>query len=705
MAQSTMSSDVSPTPAVDPTIEAPARRRRWWRIAGRVVLGLLATLFLVWLVLYITKGRFLRHPFERVVTSLTHRDARVAGDFQLYFAPFAIKLVAERATLANPAWATRPHLFRADRVEARIAPLSLLFGRRRLYALTLAGGAVDLEWNAAHTTNSWTFSDKKGGKPLEFPIIDRATVAGSTLRYVDPRMKLLADLSFDTIRSTDARIGESVKFAGKGIVRATPFTVAGALLSPNQTVARGANRLTLTARAANNVIDVAGTLPSVADIEGVPLAVKARGRNVDELLGIIGVIVPETRAYRLTAQLVKRGTDYRFTRLRGRFGDSDITGRFTVQHIEPRIHIDATLATRTLDIVDVAPFIGYNPDVVAARGVVAAARASGAAPARILPDARLRVEALRNFDADVRYTVGAVRSRKLPVSNIALTTRLKESVLTLSPLTFSLARGNVAADVTIDARRRPTRTRYDIRLAPTPMSRLLAGFGVVEAGTTGLIKGRLQLEGDGETIHESLSNANGRIAFTMPQGTFWTRNVQLSELDIGTFVQKMFQKQLKEPVRINCGLIGFTVREGIAAADPILIDTAKNVIVGRGGFSFKTEALDLAFRADGKKFSVFSGQSPVGLNGYFASPAIQVVSPQLLTRVGAGLGIALLASPPAAILAFVDVGDAKAAACGPVLRGARAVAQRTSEGEARGDVGKGTPAKDGGGRKKFLGIF
>ena len=93
----------------------------------------------------------------------------------------------------------------------------------------------------------------------------------------------------------------------------------------------------------------------------------------------------------------------------------------------------------------------------------------------------------------------------------------------------------------------------------------------------------------------------------------------------------MFQGKLKEPVQINCGLIGFTVRNGVAAADPILIDTSKNVIVGRGGFSFRTEALDLAFRADGKKFSLFSGQSPVGLNGHFASPGIQAVSYTHLT--------------------------------------------------------------------------
>ncbi|WP_445191676.1 AsmA family protein [Sphingomonas sp. Tas61C01] len=691
-----------PIMADEPIVAPPRRRRR--RIVVRVLLGIVVTIFAVWLLLYVTKGRFLRHPFERVVGSLTHREVKVGGDFQLYFAPFAIKLVADQASVSNPGWATRPQLFSADHLEARIAPLSLLFGRRRLYALDLVNGAVDLEWNATHDRNSWTFSDKKGGKPLEFPTIDVATVAGTTVRYRDPRMKLLADLSFDTIRSDAARIGRSVGFTGKGVVRTTPFTLTGSLLSPDKTVARGQNKLTMRAFAANNVIDVAGTLPSVAEIEGVPLAVAARGRNVDELLNIIGVVVPETRRYRMTAQLVKRGTDYRFTRLKGRFGDSDIAGSFTVQQIEPRIHIDATLATRQLDIVDVAPFIGYNPDLVATKGVVAAARATGAAPARMLPDARLRVEAMRQFDADVRYTVGTVRSRRVPISDVALTTRLKAGILQLSPLTFAMARGNVAADVTIDASKRPTHTRYDIRLAPTPMSRLLSGFGVAEAGTTGLIKGRLQLEGDGETIHESLAASNGRIAFTMPSGTFWTRNVQLAELDIGTFAQKMFEGRLKEPVRINCGVIAFTVRRGVAAADPILIDTTKNVIVGRGGFSFATEAMDLAFRADGKKFSVFSGQSPVGLKGYFSQPSIDVISPELLNRAGAGLGLALLATPVAGILAFVDVGDAKSAACGPILRAAPAAAQRTTEGKPRDDVGNGKAGKQVK-RKKFLGIF
>ena len=99
----------------------------------------------------------------------------------------------------------------------------------------------------------------------------------------------------------------------------------------------------------------------------------------------------------------------------------------------------------------------------------------------------------------------------------------------------------------------------------------------------------------------------------------------------------------------------------------------------------------------------------------FAAPQLNVISKDLLARVGTGLGLALVATPVAGILAFVDVGDAKSTACGPVLAGATAQAQRTTKGEGRDDVGRGTTAKAEDGKpnsaegkaqkKKFLGIF
>lgn len=676
-----------------------------------VLTSVIGLIVLSWAILFITKGRFLKGPFERIASQMSQRDVRVAGDFQFYFNPINAKFYAEGLTVSNPRWLGQTNFFQARTIDISIDTFSFLFGKRRINWLTLDGGAIDLQWDAAHRRNSWTFG---GDEPIELPNITRAIIDGTTIRYHDPQMLLSADIALRTIRSERTQLMNAVRFSGNGSARRTPFTLSGALLSPNATIAGGQNRLALEIRAARTRAQITGTLPGATELEGSDLRVDVRGTNIADMFSVAGIAVPDTRVYRLRAALTKAGDEWRFTGLRGNFGDSDLGGKLTVKMRQPRMLLTATLATRTLDIVDVAPFIGYNPDRIEAQGSAGTIRRVGGAP-RLLPDAPLRVDALRNFDADVRYTVRTVRARSLPVSNIALTLTLDDRLLTLSPLSFEVARGHLQSDIIINARRSPVFTDYDIRLSPTPMGRLLAGFGVEESGTTGVVKARIKLTGSGDSVASSLASSNGRIAIIMPKGSLWARNVQLSELDLGTFFYKLVLGRLKEPVQVNCGLIGFSVRNGIAAADPILIDTTKNVMVGRGGFSFRNEAVDLAFRADGKKFSLVSAQSPVTVNGYFAKPGIDVISSDLLLRGGGAVALGLVASPLASVLAFVDIGDAKSTACGPVLTGATARAQRTTKGKLRDDVGRGTTAKAENGRaskderkkqrRKFLGIF
>ncbi len=680
---------------------------------GHILLGILLGLFLIWAILFVTKGRFLKGQFERIASSTAHRPVKVAGDFQLYFNPINLKFYAEGLSVANPDWIGKGDFFAAKRIDTRFALVPLIFsGTKRVNRLDIDGGRLDLRWNKTHKLNSWTFEGN--GKPLELPLIRAATVNDTRLHYDDPLMKLLADVRIETVKARDTRFASAIRFVGDGRARGTPFTMNGALLSPNATIAGGENQLLLHLNAVHTIADVTGTLPGATELEGSRLRLTVSGRNLAELFAVGGIAVPETRRYRLSSALTKAGNEWRFTGLHGHFGDSDLAGKLTVTVRQPRILLTATLATQTLDIIDAAPVLGYDIDRIAAQGGAGAVTQVGGHP-RLLPDTPLNVDALKNFDADLRYTVRRVRAKSLPVSNIALALTLDNSLLTLSPLTFDMARGHVTSDIAINARAPEVVTDYDVRLSPTPMGILLAGWGVEQSGTSGTVQARIKMRGTGNSVHKSLATSDGRIAIILPKGSFWTRNVQLSELDLGTYAYKLFQGKLKEPVQINCGLLGFTVRHGIAAADPILIDTQKNVMIGRGGFSFRNEAIDLAFRADGKKFSLISGQSPVAINGYFAAPGFNPISGDLIARAGVGLGLSLLATPVAGLLAFVDVGDAKSTACGPVLAGAGAKAQRTTGGAPRDDVGKGTTAKSENGsrtkgqrndqRKKLFGIF
>lgn len=681
------------------------------RIAGRIFLGFFVALFVAWLVLYITKGRFLKATFERIASRSLDRQVRVGGDFQLYLDPLTIKFVAERMAIANPAW-RKGDFFRADRIDALIATLPLITGERRVKWLDMSGAQLDLAWDRMRRRNTFTFSDPMNPKPnFELPDIVRAQIVRTSVDYTDPLMQLTTRFHVETIKAQDTHFADNISFTGEGTLRAKPFTVSGRMLSPNATAAGGENRLTLLARSGATALTVSGTLPGATILEGAKLKLDAKGPNLADLLDFLGVAIPETRKYRVRSDLTKAGGVYKLTAITGRFGNSDLGGSATFSFPDNRLKIDADLRTHRLDIVDAGPFLGYSADRLA-KGQVATF--AGGHP-RLIPDAPIRLEEIKRYDADVKYHVAALAGVRTPISKINLTLSLDHSLLKLAPLTFDLAGGKFWSDVTIDARRAAVFTTYDIRVSQTPLARLLGQSGVVEGGATGSIRAHAQITGTGDSLRKSLATSNGRIAIVMPQGVFWQRNVQLAELDVGVYLQKLLSRELKQPVKVNCGLIAFTVRNGVAAADPILIDTQENVIIGRGGFSLRTEALDFAVRAQGKKFSFFSGQSPIGVKGYFAKPGIDVISPQLIKRVGVGLGLGVIASPFAAILAFVDVGDAKSAQCGPVLAGARAAAQRDNKGHLRDDVGSGTTAKSGDisrlpgtgrdRRKKFLGIF
>ena len=136
----------------------------------------------------------------------------------------------------------------------------------------------------------------------------------------------------------------------------------------------------------------------------------------------------------------------------------------------------------------------------------------------------------------------------------------------------------------------------------------------------------------------------------------------------------MFEDKLKEPVRdqLRAGRRS-RCAAAIAAADPILIDTTKNVITG-------PRRLQLPDRGrwtspsgrTARSSALFSGQSPVGIRRL----------PSRSRQAGRDFSNRAARPAPArgwgwrwwrrrwrGMLAFVDVGDAKAAACGPVLAG------------------------------------
>jgi uncharacterized protein involved in outer membrane biogenesis len=257
---------------------------------------------------------------------------------------------------------------------------------------------------------------------------------------------------------------------------------------------------------------------------------------------------------------------------------------------------------------------------------------------------------------------------------------LVRGMLRISPASVDLAGGFVSSDILIDARRSPASARADIRLSPTPMGRLLRDWGIAPAGTSAMVKARVQLAGRGATLREALGHADGRIALVLPAGTVRMAPASASPLDMATLRDAIFQGSPAEraPSDLHCGLIAFSVRRGVATADPILIDTDGHVLSASGRLDLRDETLDLRLTAQGKTVALFGRPNPVHIGGTLADP-IAIREPVSWFRPARILGLSLLLPDLGAILGFVDPEDADAPACGPLLRGGPASAQRARQ--------------------------
>ena len=656
---------------------------RIWRVLGWAAL-LIGVLFAAaYLVLYITKGRFLRHTFERYASSYAHREVRVAGDFQLYLDP-RIRFVADGLTVANPDWAKSKQLVNAKHIDLELKVLPLLGGHRRMPYLVLDGADLGLERDK-DGRDTWTLNpDDK--TPIKIPEIARASVTNTHVDYRDAVLQLILGLGVNGITATQDKVQSAILLAGKGTSRGVPLTLTGRIDNPNAAINGNATKMAVTLHTGGSQLDVSGTLPGPTIINGADLTVHAKGKAIGDIFALIGAAMPATRSYDLHSHLTKEGDEYRFTRLTGTFGDSDLAGTLTAVY-DKRLKLEGDLHSKTVDILDVGPWFGYDPNALDAKGTKGFIMQEGGHP-RLIPDEPLAYDAIGRLDAEVKYHADRLHFGHAPIVNFVTDVSLEQRLLKLEPLSFDLAGGRLIVNATLNARQRPVVTEYDIRQTTVKIERLLQAVGAKGLGTTGTIGGRIHLKGTGDSLRRSLASSNGRIAIVLPQGTLQLGNDELVGLDAQNYLATLISSRLKHPIEVNCGLIAFTVRGGRATADPVLIDTQRSVIKGTGGFAFPDESMDLAIKADSKRISLFSGQSPVNVGGYFAAPRINPISKQLLTRAGVSVALGLATGGPGAILAFIDPGDAKAQACGPILTAKPAAKQVQTRG-----------------RHKFLGIF
>ncbi len=649
--------------------------------------ALVAAAFVAMLVLF--SGLFdwnrLRPALARALTAKTGRQTVIEGDLKVHLWSWNPSIEVDRIQLANPDWAQRSTMFSAESITVSVSLGRLLRGQIVLPLVDVRAPVVNLE-RGADGRASWALGSATGTppqskRPPHLPLIRRLTIDDGHLRVADAVRKLQFSGSIVAgERSSNAGATETsgLEIHCHGSLNGKSFLLE-AHGDPLQDIEpnRPYRFETHVSTAAIDLVSHV-TVPKPFALSDLDIAFVVSGDDLANLYYLTGLALPNTPRYRLSAMVHVHGTEYVAENLQGRLGSSDLFGDAKLQTAGARPKLSAHLASKTLDIADLAPTLGHpisaevpNPPTAPSSGAPPepasppGSAESADAPLRLLPDADLQVNRVRGMDADVHYRAAAVAAPKLRLRHVSFRLLLDDGLLKLDPLSFALEQGEVAGRVQIDARQDPPVSAIDMRIEDVQLDQFKSA-STQQALLAGIVTGRLQLHGPGSSIHKFAANSDGTIAIVIPQGRINAAIAELTGINVLRGLGLLISKS-EAQTGIRCGLIDFADQHGTLRSQTVYLDTSNVLITGHGDVDLGAERLNLALQGDPKKIRLLRLRSPIDLHGTLLHPAVGIEAGKLAEQAGAAVALGALLTPAAAALAFIDPGLAKNKDCSDVF--------------------------------------
>ena len=415
-----------------------------------------------------------------------------------------------------------------------------------------------------------------------------------------------------------------------------------------------------------------GTLRDPANPSSMDLQLSLAGASLAELYQIVGVPLPPTPAYRIQGRLVHSEKTWALRQFTGAVGDSDLAGTFLIDRGRSPQFMSADLTSNRLALADLAGFVGAEK--------TASGNVTTPNPARVLPDSPYNLEKLKAADADIRFQGKKIVTERLPVDNMTAHLIVKSGVLTLAPLNFGVAGGHLVSSITLDGSAALIASRADIRVQSLQLGQLIPQLKVSQA-SVGEMDGRVRLTARGNSIAAMLGSANGDTALVVGEGEVSDLLLRLSNLDVANTLLVLLRGDRNIPLR--CMVADLRFENGIMHPRQFVFDTAHTTLSAEGKANFTDETLDLRLIAKPKGRSLVSLRGPIVVSGTFANPSVLPDMKRLAARGAAAAALAVIATPLAAIIPFIQLGGSPEVQCGPLLETAKRAIQQPAPALAK----------------------
>jgi len=624
----------------------------------------------------------LRGPISRYVSHRLHRQVRIDGNLHVHLWSWTPRVDVGGLHIANTKWAGGGDMANVGHLAVSVKLLPLLGGHLRLPLVQVDKSTFLYVRNLAGHSN-WELNGAEPNKPLKLPAINRFLINDGHIRIDDTR-KRMHFLGLVSSSESTTGSGKGFVLTGAGTLNSQKFTadVRGApLLNVDQS---RPYPFTMDMRAGDTHVTAHGNITHPFDLGGVDAVASFSGRDAADLYYLTGLVLPNTPPYDAHAHITRDGEIYTADDFRGQMGRSDVFGHATVDMSGEKPFMRAELRSRRIYFDDLGfLFGGGHGRKIAAAAPASTRRAAAAAPSitligdkngaaqpeLLLPNTPLDVERVRQMNADVRYHATSIISNDFPLRSVSVRAQMKDGVLRLDPFAATLAQGSVSGHAKLDASRHVPVTSLDLRVRDVQLSQLVhpvKGQSTIE----GPLDARAIVTAAGNTVHKAASNANGSLIFVIPHGQMRRAFAELLGINLlngGLALLTGDQSQ----TNVRCAVASFRARDGVFAAQNIILDTDVERGTGSGSIDMKNETVNFRLSGDAKSLRILRMNAPITINGTLSHPKVGVGVSEALGQGGILVALASFIHPLAGLLATVDPGLAKDANCGALLAQAK----------------------------------
>jgi AsmA family protein len=658
---------------------------RFWKIISLIAAALVLLVAIAGAALWFGGSPAVAWAIEHPVSGMLGRQIRVGSLTMSWGNPSHI--VAENVEVANASWGSAPRMFTAKRVEVELFMRSLIWGPAHIPHIVLDGAQLLLETSKDGAKN-WDFglSAAAPKKRQQFPDIRHVEVKDSALAFHNGKTGAKSDLAIAALDLKEPAPAQPLDIAARGRFQNMPVRLEGRVgglgtlrdTSKPYPVKLGGVLDQLK-------LDVDGTLAEPLDFNGLDLRLALGGAKLAEVVERLGVPLPPLPDVRGTAVLKGGEEKWTLQAISLKAGRSDLEGGIDIDTSGTVPQFKANLTASEIDLADFKGLYGEKPANSSAPPPPGARDASG----RVLPNTAIAVHKLPGVNAELSFAGHRVLAPGgLPIERIDLGLALKNGELTMNPLRFVTAQGDVALSFhfTPFTENSPPKMHAEVDVRHIDLHRLLDRPTMPQMlrQTAGTVGGFVKIDTTGVSTREFLGHMDGDAGLFMENGQLSQLLEQLAPIDVlgalGVYIRG------DKPTKINCLVSRLGIKAGVATATTFLIDTDQDVITASGNLNFADETIVLDMKPYNKSVTAVSLRTPVDVRGTFAKPEYHLETGNLIARLGAAIGLGV-AFPPAALLPLIDTGLGDDNAC------SRAYAAQQPPGNPTPKSGTSTPSQ------------